>query len=35
VQAVLQASPFRGLPAEYYDQWNWLKPLRVYARKAR
>jgi len=35
VQAVLQASPFQGLPAEYYDQWNWLKPLRVYARKAR
>jgi hypothetical protein len=35
VQAVLQASPFQGLPAEYYEQWNWLKPLRVYARKAR
>jgi outer membrane biosynthesis protein TonB len=34
VQAVMQASPFRGLPAEYYEQWKWLKPLRVYARKA-
>jgi outer membrane biosynthesis protein TonB len=35
IQAVMQASPFQNLPAEYYDQWNWLKPLRVYARKAR
>ena len=35
VQAVLQASPFQGLPDEYYEQWKWLKPLRVYARKAR
>ncbi len=35
VQAVMQASPFQGLPDEYYEQWKWLKPLRVYARKAR
>lgn len=35
VQAVMQASPFRGLPAEYHEQWKWLSPLRVYARKAR
>ncbi|EZP72079.1 putative TolA protein [Sphingomonas paucimobilis] len=35
IQAVMQASPFQNLPSEYYDQWKWLKPLRVYARKAR
>ncbi|MFB9050960.1 cell envelope biogenesis protein TolA [Sphingobium indicum] len=35
VQAVLRASPFKGLPTEYYEQWKWLSPLRVYARKAR
>ncbi|HEX7876396.1 MAG TPA: cell envelope biogenesis protein TolA [Sphingobium sp.] len=35
VQAVLRASPFKGLPPEYYEQWKWLSPLRVYARKAR
>lgn len=34
VQAVLQASPFRNLPPEYYGEWRWLSPLRVYARKA-
>ncbi len=34
VQAVLQASPFQNLPSQYYDQWKWLKPLSVYARKA-
>ncbi|HKX21980.1 MAG TPA: cell envelope biogenesis protein TolA [Rhizorhapis sp.] len=34
VQAVLQASPFRNLPVEYYNEWRWLSPLRVYARKA-
>jgi hypothetical protein len=31
VQAVLRASPFRDLPPEYYEQWKWLKPLRIYA----
>ncbi|MGE4322323.1 MAG: cell envelope biogenesis protein TolA [Sphingobium sp.] len=35
IQAVMQASPFKGLPAEHYEQWKWLSPLRVYARKAR
>lgn len=35
IQAVMQASPFKNLPPEFYDQWKWLKPLRVYARKAR
>ncbi|MET0370864.1 MAG: cell envelope biogenesis protein TolA [Sphingobium sp.] len=35
VQAVMQASPFRGLPVEFYEQWKWLSPLRIYARKAR
>ncbi|MEO8723219.1 MAG: cell envelope biogenesis protein TolA [Sphingobium sp.] len=34
VQAVMQASPFQNLPPQYYDQWKWLKPLSVYARKA-
>ncbi len=34
VQAVMRASPFRNLPVEFYDQWKWLSPLRVYARKA-
>lgn len=34
VQAVLAASPFQNLPAEYYEQWRWLSPLRVYARRA-
>lgn len=34
VQAVMQASPFQNLPPEYYDQWKWLSPLRIYARKA-
>jgi hypothetical protein len=28
---VLRASPFRDLPPEYYEQWKWLKPLRIYA----
>lgn len=31
VQAVMRASPFRDLPPEYYDQWKWLRPLRIYA----
>ena len=31
VQAVMRASPFRNLPPEYYDQWKWLRPLRIYA----
>lgn len=31
VQAVLRASPFKNLPPEYYDQWKWLRPLRIYA----
>jgi outer membrane biosynthesis protein TonB len=31
VQAVLRASPFKDLPPEYYDQWKWLRPLRIYA----
>ena len=35
VQAVMQASPFKGLPPEYYNEWKWLSPLRIYARKAR
>ena len=34
VQAVKRASPFKNLPAEYYDQWNWLKPLKFDARLA-
>lgn len=34
VQAVLQASPFQNLPPQYYEQWRWLSPLTVYARKA-
>lgn len=34
VQAVMQASPFQNLPVKFYDEWRWLKPLRVYARKA-
>jgi hypothetical protein len=34
VQAVLQASPFQNLPPQYYEQWHWLSPLTVYARKA-
>lgn len=34
VQAVLAASPFRNLPPEYHEQWRWLSPLRIYARKA-
>src|SRR5690606_31448300 len=29
VQAVMRASPFRDLPPEYYDQWKWLRPLRI------
>lgn len=32
IQAVKLASPFRNLPAEYYDQWKWLRPLRFDAR---
>lgn len=31
VQAVMRAAPFRDLPPEYYDQWKWLRPLRIYA----
>jgi outer membrane biosynthesis protein TonB len=34
IQAVMQASPFRGMPPEFYAQWNHLSPLRIYARKA-
>ncbi len=34
IQAVQRASPFQNLPAEYYDQWKWLKPLRFDARLA-
>ncbi|HTM97083.1 MAG TPA: cell envelope biogenesis protein TolA [Croceibacterium sp.] len=34
VQAVRRASPFQNLPAEYYDQWKWLKPLKFDARLA-
>jgi hypothetical protein len=32
IQAVKLAAPFRNLPAEYYDQWKWLRPLRFDAR---
>ena len=32
IQAVKLASPFRNLPAEYYEQWKWLRPLRFDAR---
>ncbi|WP_022683408.1 cell envelope integrity/translocation protein TolA [Sphingobium bisphenolivorans] len=32
IQAVKLASPFRNLPAEFYDQWKWLRPLRFDAR---
>jgi outer membrane biosynthesis protein TonB len=35
IQAVLRASPFQNLPPQYYEQWNWLKPLRFDARLAR
>jgi outer membrane biosynthesis protein TonB len=35
VQAVMRASPFRNLPPEHYDQWNWIKPLRFDVRLAR
>jgi len=31
VQAVMRASPFKNLPPEYYEQWKWLRPLRIYA----
>ena len=31
VQAVMRAAPFKNLPPEYYDQWKWLRPLRIYA----
>jgi len=31
VQAVRRASPFQNLPPEYYEQWKWLQPLRIYA----
>ena len=34
IQAVRLASPFQNLPAEYYEQWKWLKPLRFDARLA-
>jgi outer membrane biosynthesis protein TonB len=34
IQAVMQASPFQNLPPQFYEQWRWLSPLRVYARKA-
>lgn len=34
VQSVRRASPFQNLPAEYYDQWKWLKPLKFDARLA-
>lgn len=29
IQAVRRAAPFQ-LPAEYYDAWKWLKPLKLY-----
>lgn len=32
IQAVKLASPFRNLPAEFYEQWKWLRPLRFDAR---
>jgi outer membrane biosynthesis protein TonB len=31
VQAVIRAAPFKNLPPEYYEQWKWLRPLRIYA----
>ncbi|MCW2404729.1 outer membrane biosynthesis protein TonB [Sphingobium sp. B1D7B] len=31
VQAVMRAAPFKNLPAEFYEQWKWLRPLRIYA----
>ena len=31
VQAVMRASPFKNLPPELYEQWKWLRPLRIYA----
>jgi len=31
VQAVMRSSPFKNLPPEYYEQWKWLRPLRIYA----
>lgn len=34
IQAVLRASPFRNLPPEHYDRWNWIKPLTFDARLA-
>jgi outer membrane biosynthesis protein TonB len=34
IQAVRRASPFQNLPAQYFDQWKWLKPLRFDARLA-
>lgn len=35
VQAVMRASPFQNLPAEFYDEWKWLKPLNFDGRLAR
>lgn len=32
IQSVKLASPFRNLPAEFYEQWKWLRPLRFDAR---
>jgi outer membrane biosynthesis protein TonB len=34
VKAVLAASPFQNLPPQYWDEWKWISPLRIYARKA-
>jgi outer membrane biosynthesis protein TonB len=34
VQAIMLASPFTNLPPQYYEQWRWISPLRIYARKA-
>lgn len=35
IQAVKLASPFSGLPDEFYEQWKWLRPLRFDARLTR
>lgn len=35
IQAVQRASPFQNLPPQFYDQWNWLQPLRFDARLSR
>lgn len=35
IQAVRRAAPFKNLPPEFYDSWNWLKPLRFDGKLAR